>query len=80
MPELPKAPSQTCWTGGAAGSAVCTCRWCLALWGTVEVGQLTANGPGWAAHRCPDKYRWTVASDLRFPCSAQRSMASRQLL
>jgi hypothetical protein len=29
---------------------------------------------------CPDKYCWTVAGDLRFPCSAQRSLASRQLL
>jgi len=32
------------------------------------------------ADRCPDKYRRTVAGDLRFPCSAQRSVASRQLL
>jgi hypothetical protein len=31
------------------------------------------------ADRCPDNYRRTVVYDLRFPYSAQRLVASRQL-
>jgi hypothetical protein len=33
-----------------------------------------------AADRCPDKFRRTLDTDLCFPCSAQRLVASRQLL
>jgi hypothetical protein len=40
----------------------------------------TRSAPGRDPRRCPDKGRWTVACHLRFPCSAQRSVASRQLL
>jgi hypothetical protein len=40
----------------------------------------TRAASGRDPRRCPDKCRWTVACHLRFPCSAQRSVASRQLL
>jgi hypothetical protein len=42
---------------------------------------LLANEPRLCVtDRCPDNYRRTVICDLHFPWSAQRSVASRQLL